>query len=227
MKKAESNMEKAGGPYYGPKGGKYSDPQHKIPWKEPAGLVHPTMTPGVKKEAAAYTAQLKNDMKAALSKVTRALGIAQAGAAVDKFLMNASEQLIGSLLSTYKSDAAGFQRMATETLRKALLLGEPILEKALMADMDALEKAAFPPKKGKKDEAPPNNVPPHPDEDENGMEAGGDDQANGMGQVIGQTEDGKKVYAAAGRRRSLRCLHRHVRARYSLQSPALPQVTTG
>ncbi len=193
QKSMESNMEmkKAGGPYYGPKGGKYSDPQHKIAWKEPTKLVQPTMTSGVKKEAAAYTAQLKGDMKAALSKVASALGITQAGAAVDKFLNDASEQMVTGMMGMFKSDAAGFQRMATETLRKAFF-SEPILEKALMADMEALEKAAFPPKKGKQDEAPPNNVPPHPDEDEEGMEAG-DEQ---MGQVIGQTEDGKKVYAA-------------------------------
>jgi predicted Ser/Thr protein kinase len=59
LKKAEDNLEKAG-PFIGPRGGKWADPQHKIPWKE--GVPHETLTKeahaAVKKEVmeAAYRA---------------------------------------------------------------------------------------------------------------------------------------------------------------------------
>lgn len=47
-------LEKAGGPYYGPRGGKYADPDHKIPWKDrQEGL-------SSEKEAAAAVGLIRN-----------------------------------------------------------------------------------------------------------------------------------------------------------------------
>jgi hypothetical protein len=77
--KAEQELEK-GGPYFGPKGGKYRDPAHKIPWKDSADVFKRALSEKIKRHGPGQGREVKlskRELKTVLEEGT--FGLISAG----------------------------------------------------------------------------------------------------------------------------------------------------